>query len=114
MSPEAIAKVCHEANRAYCSTIGDSSQVSWDDAPKWQQDSAIQGVVFCINCPEAPPSANHDAWLAAKVSDGWQYGLVKDPEKKQHPCCVPYDQLPKEQQKKDSLFKAIVGVLGHD
>jgi len=27
-----IAKVCHEANRAYCESIGDNSQLSWEDA----------------------------------------------------------------------------------
>lgn len=107
----AIAKVCHEANRAYCESIGDSSQPSWNDAPEWQQKSAVTGVNFCIANPDAPPSANHDSWLKEKTEDGWKYGAVKDAEKKEHPCFVPYDQLPLDQQKKDYLFKAIVGAL---
>jgi len=108
---EAIAKVCHEANRAYCATLGDSSQVPWDGAPAWQRVSAVKGVEFNLANPDAPPSASHDSWLREKEATGWKYGPVKDAEKKEHPCFVPYEQLPEEQRKKDALFKAIVAAL---
>lgn len=106
-----IAKVCHEANRALCTGFGDNSQLPWGDSPQWQIDSAIVGVEFNIANPNAPASASHDSWLAEKECDGWKYGEVKDPEKKEHPCYVPYEELPKEQQAKDHLFKAIVAAL---
>ena len=108
---EQIAEVCHEANRAYCNTIGDRSQLPWGDCPQWQRDSAIAGVEFCQANPDAPASANHDSWLAVKEADGWKYGPVKDAEKKEHPCFVPYDELPDEQKRKDALFKVIVAAL---
>lgn len=111
MDAIAIANVCHDANRAYCRTIGDFSQEPWESAPKWQVESAIKGVEFCLANPDAPASANHDAWLKVKEAEGWKYGEVKDVEKKEHPCFVPYDQLPPEQQRKDALFKAIVAAL---
>lgn len=107
----AIAKVCHDANRAYCQTIGDDSQLPWNDAPAWQIESAKKGVEFCLSNPDAPPSANHDSWLKEKEENGWKYGMVKDAEKKEHPCFVPYEQLPLEQKKKDALFKVIVFAL---
>lgn len=103
-----IAKVCHEANRSFCQTIGDDSQKSWAEAEEWQRISAIHGVQFAIENPAAPASAQHDAWLNDKKADGWIYGPVKDPSKKEHPCIVPYSQLPVEQKIKDYLFKAIV------
>jgi hypothetical protein len=107
-----IAIVAHEANRAYCKTLGDNSQPSWDDAPDWQKNSAIAGVKFHLDAlqsgVEPAPSASHDSWLAEKERDGWKYGTVKDPEKKEHPCYVPYDQLPVEQRLKDYIFAAIV------
>lgn len=106
-----IAKVCHEANRAYCETLGDSSQACWEAAPLWQRESAKEGVEFCLANPSAPPSANHDSWLEVKRAAGWKYGPVKDAKKKEHPCFVPYEELPPEQQKKDTLFKAIVAAL---
>lgn len=108
---EAIARVCHEANRAYCATIGDDSQVPWEDVHGWQRDSAIKGVRFAIENPTAPASAQHDAWLADKRAAGWTYGPTKNPERREHPCMVPYDQLPEEQRRKDALFKAIVNAL---
>ena len=109
-----IAKVCHEANRAYCESIGDNSQPKWEDAPEWQRSSAEKGVEFNIAHPDAPPSASHDSWLAEKEATGWKFGPVKDPDKKEHPCFVPYAELPVEQRRKDALFKAIVGELGGD
>lgn len=107
----AIAAICHEANRAYCATIGDNTQKSWDDAEQWQRDSAVKGVQFTVDNPNAPASAQHDAWTADKVSQGWEYGLVKDASAKTHPCIVPYDMLPAQQRAKDSLFQGIVKSL---
>ena len=109
---EDVARVCHEANRAYCQTMGDTSQQPWAEAPEWQRISAMNGVMFHIanlTKGEKPsPSASHEAWLADKERDGWKYGPVKDAEKKEHPCFLPYDQLPIEQRLKDYIFAAIV------
>jgi len=108
---EKIARVCHEANRAYCIGIGDDSQPSWENAPDWQKESARNGVMFHINNKDAGPSASHDSWMKEKVDAGWKFGPVKDPEKKEHPCIVPYEELPMEQKLKDSLFIAVVYAL---
>jgi len=105
---EAVAKFAHDMNAAYCRAIGDDSQPSWEDAPDWQKESAMKGVQFCLSNPDAPPSANHDSWLEVKKADGWKYGPVKDEVKKEHPCFVPYDELPVEQKVKDYLFKQVV------
>ena len=107
-SPEQIAAVAHEVNRAYCHSIGDDSQPAWNDAPDWQQKSAIAGVEYHLENPSASPEDSHISWLKVKEADGWKYGPVKDPEKKEHPCYVPYKELPKEQQAKDYLFSAVV------
>ncbi len=105
---EQIAKVCHEANRGFCETLGDTSQKSWSDADQWQRDSAIKEAEYALANPDAPASAHHEAWLNDKLADGWIYGPIKDPAKKEHPCIVPYNGLPPEQRLKDYLFKAIV------
>lgn len=105
---EQIARVCHETNKAYCETVGDHSQKHWDEAEEWQRQSAINGVRFAIDNSDAPASAQHEAWLIDKEKDGWKYGPIKDPAKKEHPCCVPYADLPIEQRIKDYLFKHVV------
>jgi RyR domain len=111
MMHDQIARVAHEVNRAYCESIGDRSQPAWESAPDWQRKSAVHGVYFHCQNPDASPSASHDNWLKDKLADGWKYGPVKDPEQKKHPCCVPYDQLPQEQRSKDFLFRAVVHAL---
>ena len=111
MLDESIARICHEANKAYCMTLGDYSQPSWALAPQWQRDSAIKGVRYHRENPDSKPSHSHESWLAEKEATGWTYGAVKDPEKKEHPCMVPYDELPHEQQIKDLLFLSIVSAL---
>jgi hypothetical protein len=105
---EQIAAVAHEANRAYCQTLGDNTQLPWAAAPEWQRKSAIDGVIFHITHADATPSASHECWLQEKEANGWKFGPVKDAEKKEHPCCVPFEALPPEQQAKDHLFRSIV------
>ena len=106
-----IAMVAHEANKAWCEVNGDLSQKPWDDADEWQRETAIRGVVFALDHPDAPDSAQHEAWMADKLREGWTYGEVKDAVAKTHPCLVPFVGLPPAQQAKDRLFRAIVKAL---
>jgi len=107
----AIARLCHEVNRAYCQSLGDDSQVPWEEAPEWQKRSAINGVEFHLANPTADPRASHANWLREKRAAGWKFGPVKDVEKKEHPCCLDYDLLPQAEKTKDFLFRAIVHAM---
>lgn len=111
MDRKQIARVAHEINRAYCASLGDASQPAWEDAPEWQQGSALAGVDMHLAKPDATPEQSHESWLAQKLAEGWKYGPVKDAEKKEHPCCVPYAELPAEQKAKDYLFRSVVHAL---
>lgn len=106
-----IAEVCHENNRAYCHALGDYSLLPWSMTPANIKQSAIDGVTFHLANPDASPEQSHKNWLAFKVADGWKYATVKDADKKEHPCMVPYGQLPLEQRVKDFLFSAAVDTL---
>lgn len=107
---EACARAAHEANRAYCIALGDLSQVPWHEAPEWQRKSCILGVAGVLEKGNGPRES-HESWLKEKEATGWKYGPVKDPEKKEHPCFVPYDELPAEQQVKDSIFTSVVRLM---
>jgi hypothetical protein len=111
MTQEEVARVAHEVNRAYCQSLGDNSQLKWEEAPEWQRSSAIAGVSFHVVHPDAGPEASHESWLALKKIEGWSYGKKKNPEKKTHPCYLPFKKLPKEQQAKDYIFWAVVHAL---
>lgn len=113
LTEEQIARVCHEVNRAYCEALGDTSQVSWEDAPEWQKESAMLGVKLHTENPNAGPKASHDSWLALKTAGGWRYGPVKDASKRLHPCVVPFEELPVEQRAKDYIFMSVVHALNN-
>ena len=110
MDRDEIARVCHEVNRAYCEALGDQSQKPWVDCPDWQRKSALAGVDL-HSAADLGPEESHLNWMHQKYSEGWVYGFVKDEVKKTHPCMVPFDQLPVEQQAKDFIFRAIVHAL---
>ena len=106
-----IAMVCHEANKMWCEGNNDFSQKTWNEAEDWQKKSAISGVKFRFDNPDAKEHSQHNAWMEEKIKDGWVYGETKNPELKQHPCIVPFADLPKFQQQKDKLFCNIVDAL---
>lgn len=111
MKRELIAQVAHEINRAYCASLGDTTQPAWDDAPDWRKASALVGVDMHLANPDATPEQSHESWLAQKTADGWKFGEVKDAEAKTHPCFKPYAELPAEQKAKDYLFRGVVHAL---
>lgn len=106
---EFLARCAHEANRAYCQSLGDTSQLPWEDAPDWQKSSCRNGVLGVLLGNSAEES--HKSWLEEKKKTGWVYGPIKNVDTKEHPCMVSYDRLPKEQQVKDHIFCAIVNSL---
>ncbi len=108
-SVENIAEVCHEAHRALQRIQGEIVNFPWESTSQDLRDSIIDGVRNVI--AGESPEESHDNWLRFKRSDGWVYGPVKDFAKKEHPCFVPYDHLPADQQSKDALFAQIVGAL---
>lgn len=104
-----VARVCHEANRAYCASIGDDSQVPWSVAPEWQRSSAVSGIEAVLK--GMGPKDLHESWYIRKRMEGWVWGPNKDPEGKKHPCLLPYEDLPPDQRVKDRLFRAVARAL---
>ena len=99
-----IARIVHTLNRAYCYSIGDESQLPWEDAPAWQVESAVTGVEAIQSGRIVTPEQSHESWLEEKARTGWRYGKVKNSDLCIHPCIVPYAELPPEQKVKDAIF----------
>jgi hypothetical protein len=43
----------------------------------------------------------HDLWAAQRMKDGWTLGTLRDDANKQHPCLVPYCDLPESEKEYD-------------
>jgi hypothetical protein len=104
---ESIARACHSANGSYSDMIGDGMQQPWAAVA----DSVMSGVKFRLANPLSTPADSHANWMIDKHVAGWTYGPVKDAEKKEHPCFVPYAELPASQRAKDHIFVAVVDGL---
>ncbi len=46
----------------------------------------------------------HDVWARQRMSDGWVWGPARNDGQKQHPCLVPYDELPDSEKEYDRLL----------
>lgn len=58
---------------------------------------------------------NHDVWAQKRLADGWHYGPHRNDERKDHPCLVPYDQLPESEKEYDrqtarEVLKAVLAL----
>ena len=43
----------------------------------------------------------HEVWAQSRMEEGWTYGKERNDELKQHPCLVPYEDLPEEEKAYD-------------
>ena len=43
----------------------------------------------------------HEVWAQSRMEEGWTYGKERNDELKQHPCLIPYEDLPEEEKAYD-------------
>jgi len=108
---ELIARVVHEAIRAYQISLGEVSSPPWDLADNRYREATVSAVRFRIDNPDAKASAQHEHWMGERLSHGWAYGPVKDVERKTHPSLRPFVTLPLAERRKDALIAAVVAAL---
>ncbi len=104
---EAIARLAYEVNRAYCVSLGDSFQPSWEQAPEQLRQNVRDDVARYLNGDHGPEAA-HEAWRAKKLADGWRHGHEQNDVHKTDPHLLPFSQLGQEQQAKEYIFHAVV------
>lgn len=51
----------------------------------------------------------HELWAKERIAQGWRYGPRRDDTKKEHPCLVPYNELPDSEKEFDR--QTAVGTL---
>jgi hypothetical protein len=115
---EKIVRVVHEAWRAWALANGKPEEecLRFEDAPKWQIETARSGIRRVLKNPELDARDAHQEWMNDKLAAGWVHGDVKDAAASPptHPCLVPYEQLPRWLQLSDTLFTEIVLALAEE
>jgi hypothetical protein len=43
----------------------------------------------------------HDIWAVQRMAEGWRLGAKRDDARKEHPCLVPYAELPESEKDYD-------------
>lgn len=106
-----IAAICHAANSRYRLAIGEYPHAIWELEPESRRQHVLNGVKYALFDPVAGAADLHANWTKDLEKNGWTYGPVEKVAEKQHPCLVPYHELPEKQQVKDCMFVAIVRAL---
>lgn len=68
-----------------------------------------------LELTEALAHHAHDVWARQRIAEGWRYGPERDGDRKEHPCLVPYDQLPESEKEYDrsialETLKAVIAL----
>ena len=50
----------------------------------------------------------HITWMNQRIKEGWSYGPVRDDEKKQTPCIIPFQNLPEIEKEYDRITASTV------
>lgn len=66
--------------------------------PKPVDTSQVELSEDLLELAERMAENVHDVWAKTRMEQGWTYGAERNDAEKQHPCLVPYDELPEEEK----------------
>jgi len=69
--------------------------------PRPLDTSAIRLSPVLLELTEQIAANVHEVWAQQRIADGWRYGKERNDERKEHPCLVPYDELPDSEKQYD-------------
>lgn len=69
--------------------------------PKPIDTSRIKLTKSILQLTEVLARNAHEVWAAQRLADGWTFGPQRDDACKQHPCLIPYEQLPDSEKQYD-------------
>ena len=71
--------------------------------PRPLDTSRIQLSEDVLALAEVFAENNHEVWARERVKQGWTYGSKRDDATKQHPCLIPYKDLPPDERLMDQM-----------
>ena len=66
--------------------------------PKSLDLTNVQIPEDLVKLVEQLAEITHDNWVRQRLADGWRFGQRRDDLLKEHPCIVPYDDLPESER----------------
>ncbi len=106
-----VARVTHEAVRAWQAANNQPAAPPWSRAPAWMKAATLEAVHWNTSGEPSTPASRHRQWMNEKKKAGWNYGRTKDAKKKTHPLMVAYAKLPEVERRKDALVSAVIESL---
>lgn len=70
-------------------------------APKPVDISDVELDSSLMELVEVMAKNVHDVWAETRIKDGWRYGETRNDERLEHPCLIPYEELPDSEREYD-------------
>ena len=72
---------------------------SYNDEPSHPLDANLPDALEPL--VEAMAENVHNVWMQGRLAQGWTWGTERSDLRKEHPCLVPYQELPDEEKEYD-------------
>lgn len=84
-----------------------------DYSPKPIDTSAIELSPEIEALTELLARNTHEVWARQRLADGWTHGATRSDDRKEHPCLIPYEDLPESEKEYDraTALEAIRTIL---
>jgi hypothetical protein len=69
--------------------------------PKPLDTSMISHSSDWIEMTESLAKNTHEVWAQQRFAEGWKYGAERNDQRKEHPCLIPYEELPENEKNYD-------------
>ncbi len=69
--------------------------------PQPVDTSMVELTEELLQLTEVMASNVHDIWARGRMAEGWTWGPERDDVRKEHPCLVPYSELPDSEKAYD-------------
>ena len=69
--------------------------------PKPVDTSKIELSSDLLELTELMANNTHEVWAQQRMAEGWTYGEKRNDERKEHPCLIPYGDLPENEKEYD-------------
>jgi hypothetical protein len=84
-------------------------------SPKPIDASKVEVPSELLDLAESLARNVHENWALKRIKQGWKLGHERNDAKKEHPCLIPYDELPEEEKDYDrntamETLKVILGL----